>query len=177
MMTTKKFNKAIAEVNRTNKKNTIVASAAAGATGLVAAGITFVIGRHKNNKINEEIDNLKTNVDNIKTDITTLNTSVAVTENILAATTKAAATDKDTDTTSHVKYAPINIYEFTGAINNKVVIFTKTKSDDNVTFTALVNPTLEGYDFSKKYYVAEADYNKLYPTTEEKTEEKTDNKK
>lgn len=176
-MTKKNVMKAIADANDKNKKRTIIAGASAGAASIITSAIVYAIGRLKNNEINEEIDNLKTNVDNIKTDITTLNTSVAVTENILAATTKAAATDKDTDTTSHVKYAPINIYEFTGAINNKVAIFTKTKSDDKVTFTALVNPTLEGYDFSKKYYVAEADYNKLHPTTEEKTEEKTDNKK
>ncbi len=169
MMTTKKFNKAMAEANKTSKRNTVIAAGAAGLTGVITSAAVYLINNHKNNKIDKEIDNLRN-------DITTLNTSVAVTENILAATTKAAATDKDTDTKSHVKYAPINIYEFTGAITNKVAIFTKSVTGDDVTFEPVPNPSLEGYSFNTKYYMAEKDYNEIFKTATTEETKDEDNK-
>lgn len=169
MITTKKFNARMAEANKTNKKNTIVASAAAGLTGIIAAGITVVVAHSKNKKIDAEINNLKT-------DVATLNTAVTTTVDIIAATTSTASADNDTDTKTNIKYTPINIYGYSGSINNKIAIYTKAVSGSDVTFSAVTNPTLEGYNFSEKYYVVEADYNKLYPTKETTTEEKTEDK-
>ena len=169
MMTTKKFNARMAEAAQKNRKNTVIASSVAGATGLVASAIVFVVGHHKNNKIDKEIDNLRN-------DITTLDAAVTTTADILAATTTTAVANNDTDTKTNVKYAPINIYGFAGAINNKMTIYTKTVTD-TVEFAPVANASLETYEFQKKYYITETDHKKLYPTTEEKTEEKTDDKK
>lgn len=169
MMTTKKFNAGMAKAAKENKRNTIIAAGTAGITSVIASAAVYLINNHKNNKLNGEIDNLRN-------DVNTIYTAVTVTENVLAATTKAAVADDDVK--DNIKYVPINIYEFMGCINNNKNIYTKSGPADSVNFTAMTNPTTNSYNFSTKYYMTEKDYAEIFKAkAEEKTEEKTDDKK
>ena len=172
-MTRKNVMKAIAEANKTNKRNTVIAAGAAGATGFIAAGITFAVGHFKNKKIDDEINNLKDDVTTIDTKITSIVTTIA------RATT--TPTDKDTDAARN-KFISITMFILADAIENKIDVYKKTKdavidaTTHNITteavYNKLDNPKIS--DFKENtVYIKEDDYNKLYPTKETTTEEKT----
>ena len=168
MMTTKKFNAKMAEAAQKNRKNTVIAAGAAGATGMVSAGIVFAIGYFKNKKINTEIEKLDNKI----------NTAVAT---IAIATTKP--TESDTDAKRN-KFMIINMFVLADAIDRKIDVYVKKsnaiidKATGNVTTEAvyekLNNPKLSDFE-STTIYMTESDYDKMYNTAET-TEEKTDKK-
>lgn len=174
MMTTKKFNARMAEAQKENKRNTIIASTAAGVTGLVAAGITFAIGHHKNKGIDKEIENLKDDVTTIDKKITSIVTTIA------SATTMP--TDKDIDAKRN-KFISINMFILADAIENTIDVYKKTKDavidatthavTTEAVYDKLDNPKLLDFKENTAVYIKEDDYNKLYPTKETTTEEKT----
>lgn len=69
-MTKKNIMKAIADANGKNKKNTIIAAGAAGATGFIAAAGAYLLGRLANNETIGKITDIEKTVNDITETLT-----------------------------------------------------------------------------------------------------------